>query len=156
MWTLHIVDKKEIEEVILQSKVCFVGMADTDGTPYVLPMNFGYTNNVLYLHSAQAGSSIDILSKNNQVCITFNTDQKLVAQHPEVACSYRMRTKSAIAWGKVVFVEDYEKKVEALDCIMKQYSGKSFTYSKPAVVNVKIWKVEIEKITAKYFGAPHK
>lgn len=30
-----------------------VGMADTDGTPYVLPMNFGYKDGVIYLHSAQ-------------------------------------------------------------------------------------------------------
>ena len=42
MKTLIHTDKEQIESIIRQSDVCFVGMADTDGTPYVLPMNFGY------------------------------------------------------------------------------------------------------------------
>lgn len=156
MKTLTITDRQEIEEIIARSKVCYIGLADTDGTPYVLPMNFGYRDNVIYLHSAQEGSSIDILERNNRICVTFSIDHALVFQHPQVACSYRMKSKSVIAWGKVAYEEDFDQKVEALNIIMKQYSDKEFTYSDPAVVNVKIWKVEIEKISCKVFGAPHK
>ena len=58
MKTLIHTDKEQIESIIRQSDVCFVGMADTDGTPYVLPMNFGYKDGVIYLHSAQDGRSI--------------------------------------------------------------------------------------------------
>ena len=42
-------DKAFMESVIRQSPICFVGLADTDGTPYVLPMNFGYHEGVIYL-----------------------------------------------------------------------------------------------------------
>ena len=70
--------------------------------------------------------------------LRFSIDHALVFQHPEVACSYRMRSKSVIAWGKVAYEEDFDKKVEALDIIMKQYSDKTFRYSDPAVRNVKI------------------
>jgi Predicted flavin-nucleotide-binding protein len=156
MKTLTVTDRKEIEEIIARSKVCYIGLADTDGTPYVLPMNFGYKDNVIYLHSAQEGSSIDILSRNNRICITFSIDHALAFQHPQVACSYRMKSKSVISWGQVRYEEDFDKKVEALNIIMKQYSDQEFTYSTPAVVNVKVWKVEIEKMTCKVFGAPHK
>lgn len=156
MKTLTITDKAEIEAIIARSKVCYVGLADTDGTPYVLPMNFGYRDNMIYLHSAQEGTSIDILSRNNRICITFSIDHSLVFQHPKVACSYRMKSKSVMAWGKVQYEEDFDRKVEMLNIIMKQYSDKEFTYSEPAVVNVKVWKVAIEKITCKAFGAPHK
>ena len=126
------------------------------GTPYVLPMNFGYKDGVIYLHSAQDGRSISILERNPKVCITFSIDHALVFQHPEVACSYRMRSKSVIAWGKVAYEEDFDKKVEALDIIMKQYSDKTFRYSDPAVRNVKIWTVDIDEVSCKEFGAPHK
>ena len=91
-----------------------------------------------------------------KVCITFSIDHALVFQHPEVACSYRMRSKSVIAWGKVAYEEDFDKKVEALDIIMKQYSDKTFRYSDPAVRNVKIWTVDIDEVSCKEFGAPHK
>jgi nitroimidazol reductase NimA-like FMN-containing flavoprotein (pyridoxamine 5'-phosphate oxidase superfamily) len=144
-----------MEQTIRSCSVCYVGLADTDGTPYVLPMNFGYKDECLYLHSAQEGRSIDIINRNPQICVTFSADNELVYQHEQVACSYRMKAKSVIAWGKVAFVEDFDAKVEALNIIMKQYSEREFKYSDPAVNNVKIWKVSIEKISCKEFGAPH-
>ena len=155
MKTLVHTDKELIEATIKKCDICYVGLADTDGTPYVLPMNFGYRDGVIYLHSAQEGRSISILERNPRVCITFSTDHDLVFQHPEVACSYRMRSKSVICWGAVRFEEDFDKKMEALDIIMKQYSDKEFRYSDPAVKNVKIWIVEMDEVTCKEFGAPH-
>lgn len=156
MKTLQHTDPEIMESVIRSCSICSLGMADTDGTPYVLPMNFGYKDGIVYLHSAQEGRSISILERNPKVCITFCTDTDLVFQHPKVACSYRMRSKSVIGWGKVTYEEDLDKKVEALNIIMRQYSEKKFEYSNPAVVNVKIWKVKLENVTCKEFGAPHK
>ena len=66
MKTLVHTEKEHIEEIIRSCDVCFVGLADTDGTPYVIPMNFGYRNGVIYLHSAQEGRSISILERNLQ------------------------------------------------------------------------------------------
>lgn len=156
MKTVVHTNKEQIESIISRCDVCFVGMADVDGTPYVLPMNFGYSDGVIYLHSAQEGRCISILERNPKVCVTFSTDHELVFQHPEVACSYRMRSKSVIACGKVEFEELFDKKVEALNIIMGQYSNKSFRYGDPAVRNVKIWRVAIDEISCKEFGAPHK
>ncbi|MEG1748670.1 MAG: pyridoxamine 5'-phosphate oxidase family protein [Tannerellaceae bacterium] len=155
MKTLVHTEKEDIESIIKQCSICYVGLADTDGTPYVLPMNFGYRDGTVYLHSAQEGRSISILARNPKICITFSTDHDLVFQHPEVACSYRMRSKSVILWGKVRYEEEFCQKVKALDIIMQQYSDKSFQYSDPAVKNVKIWLVDIDKVTCKEFGAPH-
>ena len=90
------------------------------------------------------GRSISILERNPRVCITFSTDHDLVFQHPEVACSYRMRSKSVICWGEVHFEEDFDKKTEALDIIMKQYSDKEFRYSDPAVKST-LKKISIKK-----------
>jgi len=156
MQTITHLDHHFIESVIRECEICFVGMADRDNIPYVLPMNFGYQDGIVYLHSAQDGESIDILKENPNVCITFSTKNELVHQHPDVACSYRMRSKSVIGWGKVRFEEDTDKKINALNILMKQYTNKTFQYSEPAVKNVKIWCVRLDKITCKEFGAPHK
>ncbi|MDR2470207.1 MAG: pyridoxamine 5'-phosphate oxidase family protein [Tannerella sp.] len=155
MKTIEHTDKETIEAVIQQCDTCFVGMAGVDGIPYVLPMNFGYDNGVVYLHSSRTGKSIDLLRQNPNVCILFQTKSELVYQHPEVACSYRMRSISVIAWGQVVFEEDFARKTEALHVLMKQYSDRLFRYARPAVENVNIWRVVIEKITCREFGAPH-
>lgn len=154
MRTVSVEDKNRVEEIIKSCKICYVGMADSSGVPYVLPMNFGYKDGVIYLHSAQDGSSISILEENPNICITFCTDADLVWQNEEVACSYRMRCGSVICHGSVFFEEDYNEKVKVLDIIMSQYSSREFSYSNPAVDNVKIWKVPIDKYTAKEFGVP--
>lgn len=156
MRTNTIKEKEQIERIIKECDICFVGMSDDNGIPYVLPMNFGYQDGVIYLHSAQEGKSISIIEKNPNVCITFCNETQLVWQNLEVACSYRMRANSVVCQGKVFFEEDYDEKVKALNITMQQYSDREFTYSSPAVVNVKIWKVVIEKATAKEFGAPVK
>lgn len=156
MKTLVIEDKKEIEEIISQCKICYVGMIDEEGTPYVIPMNFGYREHVVYLHSAPIGHVINCLNANNQICITFCVEPQLVFQHPEVACSYRMKAKSVIVKGKVEFIDEFEEKRKALDIIMSHYSSREFAYGEPAVRNVKIWRVKMDRVSAKEYGAPHK
>lgn len=155
MKTFHITEQEKIKEIIKECNICFLGVADTDGTPYVLPMNFGYKEGVVYLHSAPEGQVIEIVNKNNKVCVTFCTDSKIVAQHPQVACSYRMKSKSVIVWGEVEFVDDITEKEEALNILMSHYSDAEFTYSLPALKNVKIWKIPVKKVTCKAFAEPH-
>lgn len=155
MITTSIEERHLVEEIIKRNSICFVGMTDLQGMPYVLPMNFGYTDNCIYLHSSREGHSVDILKKNPQVCITFCSNTEMTFQNEEVACSYRMRANSVICRGEVVFVQNYDEKVKALNVLMKQYTDWTFTYSVPAVNNVMVWKVEIREMSAKAFGMPH-
>ncbi len=145
-----------MERIIKACPLCHAGMVDEDGAPYVLPMSFGYEAGVLYLHSAQEGRSISILEKNPRVCITFCTSPTLLWQNEEVACSYGMRASSVICHGKVEFEAVYEEKVRALNVIMRHYADRDFSYSEPAVNNVKIWKVVVEEASAREFGVPSK
>lgn len=156
MVTITIEEREFIEKTIRSCKECFVGMIDLQGHPYVIPMNFGYKNDVIYLHSAPEGTSIAAIEINPNVCITFCSENRITYQNEEVACSYRVQGSSVICRGKVSFVEDCEKKAEALNIIMGQYTEKEFTYSHPAVKNVKIWKIEIDNVSAKIFGVPYK
>ena len=149
-------DRSFIEQVIRDCTICFVSMTDVDGTPYTIPMNFGFSGNSFYLHSAQEGRSISILNKNPKVCITLCSGHDLIFQHPDVACSYSMRSKSVMAWGNVSFIDDFESKVSALNIIMAHYTDKAFKYGRPAVENVKIWKIDIEEISCKEFGISYK
>jgi len=156
MVTITLEERAQIEAIIRKNKICYVGLIDKNGLPYVIPMNFGYENDVIYLHSGAENSSIATLKKNPNVCITFCSEPELVYQNEEVACSYRMKSSSVICRGKVTFEESFEGKIKALDIIAKQYSERKFTYSDPAVNNVVIWKVDIEQMSTRIFGVPYK
>ena len=152
MKTFPIQEQERIDALIRSCQYCTVAMTDENGIPYVIPMNFGYENNTIYLHSAKDGRSIRALEKNPTVCIVFSTDMKVVYNNVEVACSYGAQSASVMCEGKVVFEDDFDEKVRALNIIMKQYSNRTFNYSVPAVNNVKIWKVAVENISGKEFG----
>jgi nitroimidazol reductase NimA-like FMN-containing flavoprotein (pyridoxamine 5'-phosphate oxidase superfamily) len=144
--------QEELDRIILNCDVCYIGMIDQDNEPYVLPFNFGYRDKTIYLHSAKAGKKIDILKNNSKVCAAFSTDHKLRWVNEEVACSWGMKYRSVLAYGRVVFIDDYDEKVDALNVIMGAYSERKFEYSKPAVNDVQAFKVVVEKMEGRVYG----
>lgn len=156
MLTVNIEEREVIDKIIRKNTICYVGLIDLEGMPYVIPMNFGYEGDTLYLHSGPDGTSVRALRENPNVCITFSEGHELIHQNEEVACSYRMKSSSVICRGKVVFENDFDEKIKCLNIIMKQYSDREFKYSDPAVKNVLIWKIEIDQVSSKIFGKPHK
>ena len=148
----EIVNFSHIEEIIRQAQVCHVGMVDGD-TPYVLPFNFAYEERTVYLHCAPVGKKLDVLAKNNNVCITFDIDHKISYRHEHVACSWGMKFKSVVLHGKAEFVNDYDEKIRIMNLVMKKYAGHDqFKYNAPAVNNVRVLKIAVETITGKQFG----
>jgi len=141
-----------MESIINECDLCFAGIVEADGTPYVIPMNFGYANGEIILHSAPEGKHLSLLELNNRICVTFCTDRKLVYQHPDVACSYSMFARSVVCKGAVTFIEDLAEKAAVMDLMMKKFSDRTFKYSTPALMNVKVWRVTVDEMTAKAFG----
>ena len=141
-----------ILDVIKKCDVCYLGMVDKNNHPYVLPFNFGFDGEYIYLHSAPQGKKIDILQNNPEVCVAFSTDHVLRYQDEEVACSWGMKYRSILAYGRVEFIDDKEGKIHALDQIMKNYSDREFTYNDPAVINVKVYRVKVEKFDGRVYG----
>ena len=152
MRTYKIENREEIEQIIKSCKTCFVAMSEND-FPYVLPMNFALDGDSIILHSAQSGRMWETLKKNPKVCINWTLGEELAWQDASVACSYRVKSKSVLVEGVAEFIDDYDEKYNCLQKIMAQYSYRDFKFNKPAVVNVGILKVNIEKISAKEFGA---
>lgn len=142
----EITDKSEIESIICNSMVCRLGLVD-DGSPYIIPLCFGYKDNCLYFHSAKEGRKIEILRRNNAVC--FELDGNLELQVGKAACNWGMKYRSVIGYGRASFIEDPEEKRRALDVIMAQYADGAFEYSEKAFGEALVIKVEIKSMTGK-------
>ena len=152
MRTLFIENKAEIEEVIKACKTCYLAVCE-ENRPYVLPMNFALDDNTVILHSAQGGRMWETIKRNPNVCINWTLGEDLAWQDVQVGCSYRVKSKSVIVEGTVEFIDDFDEKYRCLGILMGQYSSREFKFGTPAVKNVGIIKVHIDKISAKEFGA---
>ena len=82
----EIIEIQAIEEIIRRSLVCRLGLSDENGIPYIVPLCFGYHDRTVYFHTAQEGKKLDILQKNDRVCVEFDIDQEIV--HGQNACDW--------------------------------------------------------------------
>jgi uncharacterized protein len=153
MKSREILLQSAMEEIIARCQYCSMAMIDQDNEPYVLPMNFGYADRVVYLHSAPEGKKVEILRNNNRVCLAFSTDHELRHQNDDVACSYSMKYRSVLVYGKVEFIDDPTEKRRVLNILMKQYTGRDdFNYNDPAIKNVLVYKVVAERMEGRAYG----
>jgi nitroimidazol reductase NimA-like FMN-containing flavoprotein (pyridoxamine 5'-phosphate oxidase superfamily) len=142
----EISDKTAMESIILRSSVCRLALSE-EGRPYIVPLCFGYKDNILYFHSAREGMKLDILRRNNKVCIEVDIDHDIV--EADDACGWGMKYQSVIGFGKGSIIDDLEKKRKALDIIMQHYSGSSYEFPDSKLGKTVIIKVEIEHMTGK-------
>jgi nitroimidazol reductase NimA-like FMN-containing flavoprotein (pyridoxamine 5'-phosphate oxidase superfamily) len=145
----EITDTEVIDDIISRSTVCRLALSETN-RPYIVPVCFGYRNRTLYVHSAREGKKVDILRKNNTVCVEFDVDHELVKA--DRACTWGMKYRSVICYGTASFVDDDRKKREALDVIMDHYATGPFEYNDKNLANSIVIKIEIESMTGKQSG----
>lgn len=150
--TKTIADRKVIDQIIHRCDTCYVAMADKQGKPYVLPFNFGYEEGVLYLHSAREGKKMNILRENPQISVAFSTDHALRHSHDDVACSYGMKFRSVVLDGMIEFIDDFDRKKEVLNIIMKKYTGREFTFNAPSIHEVCVYCLRITGISGRESG----
>jgi hypothetical protein len=143
----EIKDRGLIERIMEKADVCRIAVCENN-RPYIIPMNFGYENNCLYLHSANEGKKIDILKKNNDVCFEMELEYELVEdQNP---CEWSVKYHSVIGFGKAFLLEDSEQKREGLDVIVKKYTGRPYSkYPEAVLERLAVIRIEIESITGK-------
>lgn len=143
----EIKDLDVIKSIMEEAIDCRIGLCE-DNKPYIVPMNFGYKDNCLYIHSALEGKKINILKKNNNICFEVDIKNELVKSGNP--CNWSMKYLSVIGYGKAHFIEDLNEKALGLNIIMQKYTGKEdFHFPEAALSKVAVMKVEIEEITGK-------
>ena len=143
----EIKDKKIVEEILSTSEICRIAMIDKD-RPYILPFNYGYRDNCIYIHSAPEGKKIELIRKNNNVC--FEIEHKTeVVKHSD-PCKWATRYQSVVGYGNIEILTDFDQKKNGLDIIMiHNGSEKKNFYNEKQVENIVILKLKITKITGK-------
>jgi nitroimidazol reductase NimA-like FMN-containing flavoprotein (pyridoxamine 5'-phosphate oxidase superfamily) len=135
-----------MDALIERSRVCRLALADGD-QPYVIPMNFGYEDRCLYLHSALTGRKLDILRKNKRVCVEFDECLDIIAG--ESPCDTSCRYNSVIAFGEAEFLSSGEDKNAALKLITRHYSGQDRDFDARQLASVEVIKIVLTAMSGK-------
>ena len=143
-------DDTSLGEILRKADVCRVAMCDGD-EPYLVPVNFGYRDRALFIHSAREGRKIEILSRNNRVCFEAETDVEIL--RGDSACDWGARYRSVIGTGRASFLKDRKEKEEALVINLQTNSGAGGHSYHPAKVDaITVIRIDIETLCGKKSG----
>ena len=143
----EITDPKTLVAILQKATIVRLAMID-NGMPYLLPFNFGYSENCIYIHSAPAGKKIEVLRQNPQVC--FEVEDETATVKGDIACRWSEMYRSVIGFGKVEIVTGFDEKQLALDTIMQQHGAPANLPFDPKEVEfIVVLKLKIDSMTGK-------
>lgn len=147
----EVMDNAKILSIISKCHCCRLGFCE-DGRAYIVPLNFGYTQEggrlTFYFHSAREGRKIDLIRKTGYAVFELDTNYEL---HPaETACEYSAGFQSIMGGGPVSFVEDPAEKRAALRALMDHNAGpRDWEFSDAMLHSVCVFKLEAEELSCK-------
>lgn len=145
----EITEKVILEEILKQNQVGRLGTSVND-VPYIIPMNFVYIKDRIFLHTHRAGKKVQNIRENPLVCFEVDSGELIENDLP---CNYSWNYFSVIVYGKARIVEDYELKYKALKIISDKYAfGKSNKLTLELVKKLEsliIIQIDIKHMTGK-------
>ena len=126
---LEIKSYEKIKQFLNEEHVGRISSIDVDGFPQIIPMNFVFRNDVVYMHSHVKGEKLDNISKNNKV--GFEADRELeflpsYFEDPHNAALADTLYISIVIKGTASFVSSREEKTMALNGLMEKYQPEGF------------------------------
>jgi hypothetical protein len=159
---LEIKSKQKIAEFLNQEHVGRVCSIDKDGFPQIIPMNFIFLNNAIYMHSHTRGEKLENIKSNGKV--GFEVDRELeflpsYFTHPTDASQADTLYISVVIKGNGIIVSDKSEKTLALNGLMEKYQpeGKyeKLTQGMEVVNEVAIIKIIPHTMRGKYKIGQH-
>jgi nitroimidazol reductase NimA-like FMN-containing flavoprotein (pyridoxamine 5'-phosphate oxidase superfamily) len=159
---LEIKSKEKLIEFLNQQETGRICSIDKDGYPQIIPMNFVFVNDVVYMHSHTKGEKLENIKQNNKV--GFEVDQSLeflpsYFTHPTDASQADTLYISVVIKGTGIIVNDRKEKTLALNSLMKKYQPEggyeSISSEMEVVDEVAIIKVVPTTMRGKYKVGQH-
>ena len=121
---LQIKSYDKVKEFLQQEHVGRISTIDENGYPQIIPMNFVFLNDIVYMHSHPRGEKIQNFKRNDKV--GFEVDRELeflpsYFEDPKNASLADTLYISVVIKGIASLVNDRDEKTLVLNGLMKKY-----------------------------------
>ena len=139
---------QECDALLRRVSVLRLGLIE-GGEPYVVPVNFGYDGERIYVHGPREGRRIAAVTGSARVCFEVDEGEVLPADRP---CGYTSRFRSVIGYGTARLLAEEGEKRHGLDVIMRHYGSSGAGIPPEKCVITSVLEIEIESIDGKWHG----
>ena len=121
---LIIKSKDKIIKFLSEESTGRISSIDKEGFPQIIPMNFVFLDNSVYMHSHIRGEKIENIKRNSKVGFEVDRNLEFLPSYfsdPDDASLADTLYISVVIKGEAILVEDKKEKVLALNGLMKKY-----------------------------------
>ena len=121
---LEIKSKDKIKEFLNNESTGHIASLDENGYPQIIPMNFIFNDNVIYMHSHTRGEKLQNIQKNDKVGFEVDKNLEFLPSYfsdPNDASLADTFYISVVIKGKATIVTDKNEKTLALNGLMEKY-----------------------------------
>ena len=154
---LEIKSKEKIIEFLSSQQTGRISSIDENGYPQIIPMNFVFINDAVYMHSHIRGEKLDNIRRNKKVGFEVDKSLEFLPSYfsdPTDASLADTLYISVVIKGNGSIVSDKEEKTTALNGLIKKYQPEGgYEPIKPEmdVLNeVEVIKIVPESLRGKY------
>jgi len=154
---LEIKSKERIIEFLSSQQTGRISSIDENGFPQIIPMNFVFINDAVYIHSHIRGEKLDNIRRNQKVGFEVDKSLEFLPSYfsdPTDASLADTLYISVVIKGNASIVSDKEEKTNALNGLMKKYQPEGgYEPIKPdmdVLKEVEVIKIIPESLRGKY------
>ena len=154
---LEIKSKKKVIEFLSSQQTGRISSIDENGFPQIIPMNFVFINDAVYMHSHIRGEKLDNIRRNQKVGFEVDKSLEFLPSYfsdPADASLADTLYISVVIKGNASIVSDKEEKTNALNGLMKKYQPEGgYEPIKPdmdVLKEVEVIKIIPESLRGKY------
>ena len=154
---LEIKSKEKIIEFLSSQQTGRISSIDENGYPQIIPMNFVFINDAVYMHSHIRGEKLDNIRRNKKVGFEVDKSLEFLPSYfsdPTDASLADTLYISVVIKGNGSIVSDKEEKTTALNGLIKKYQPEGgYEPIKPemeVLKEVEVIKIVPESLKGKY------
>ena len=154
---LEIKSKEKIIEFLRSQQTGRIASIDESGFPQIIPMNFVFINDTVYMHSHIRGEKLDNIRRNQKVGFEVDKSLEFLPSYfsdPTDASLADTLYISVVIKGNASTVSNKEEKTIALNGLMKKYQPEGgYESIKPnmdVLKGVEVIKIVPESLRGKY------
>lgn len=121
---LEIKSRAKIIEFLNQQETGRICSVDSNGYPQIIPMNFVFVEDAIYMHSHTKGEKLENIKRNQKVGFEVDKSLEFLPSYftdPADASQADTLYISVVIKGKASIITDRNEKTLALNALMKKY-----------------------------------
>jgi nitroimidazol reductase NimA-like FMN-containing flavoprotein (pyridoxamine 5'-phosphate oxidase superfamily) len=139
--------REEMEKLLLEEEIGYLGLS-LDGMPYVVPLNYSYSEGKIYFHCGLKGKKLDFMKANPQVSFAVARQLAEVREHAG-GNPCHVDSDSVICCGRARVIEDIGERSKALNAFNRRFRPGAPDVPLERVKNCTVVEITISEMTGR-------